>query len=175
MSDNNKRLLPPLWWRCCPVPWWPGPGECSCSTSCSPWPWTCSPLSPARAAADWAPGPRHSSFKMMKLQSTRAGARCSLGRSVPGSGHNVATGTRAASHESRATCPGSGYADCYAELISITKLVMCDVSLRHSRTQRNWIEVPFYKSESNNSLSTLSTPSRPNPLNTNDDNWQDQK
>ena len=65
MLDNNKRLLPPLWWRCCPVPWWPGPGECSCSegTSCSPWPWTCSPPSPARAAADWAPGPGPAALK----------------------------------------------------------------------------------------------------------------
>ena len=65
MLDNNKRLLPPLWWRWCPVPWWPGPGECSCSegTSCSPWPWTCSPLSPARAAADWAPGPATAALK----------------------------------------------------------------------------------------------------------------
>ena len=59
-------------------------------SSCGPWTFVWSSTTvPCSSCGGLGAGARASSFKMMKLQSTRAGVWCSQGRSVPGSGHNV--------------------------------------------------------------------------------------
>ena len=100
-------------------------------------------LFPARAAADWVPGPGPAALKWWNSSQPELGSGAHRAEAF------LEVGTMSSS-KSRVTCPGSGHADCYAELISITKLVMCDVSLRHSRTQRNWIEIYQYLSYNQN-------------------------